>query len=294
MAAAVALILYFGGFSAAGQTAMRSGQPAKSLGNGPPHAYLLRGLMNIFSLGMDELAQKIERAGIASTIHEHGDWQRLSDEIAAKYKSGNHGPTILIGHSLGADAVMLMGERLHTKGVPVALIVPFDATRSLAASANVARVMNITQRDYAYMMRGYGFHGELQNIDVSRDESVGHINIDKSARLHAMVVNKIVSVVGKGGGKGQATIPPVPPSSKPDSTAPELSPLAPRPVAGGSAKLESAPSTIAPPLSATPPAAGSISNVSSVTRELAPALPGPAASAAAGATIFSEYEKLAP
>jgi hypothetical protein len=160
------------------------------------HVYLLRGLMNIFSLGMDDLAAKIQARGITATLHNHSEWQTLSDEIAAGYRAGNRGPIILIGHSLGADAVMAMGEYLGRKSVPVALIVPFDGTNSYAATGNVARVMNLTQRDYAYVKRGPGFRGELQNVDVSNDTSIGHISIDKSARLHALVVNRIVGIVG--------------------------------------------------------------------------------------------------
>jgi hypothetical protein len=236
------------------QPAHAAAPASKPLGTGPAHVYLFRGLMNIFSLGMDDLAQKIEHAGIATSILNHSEWREVADEIAAKYKAGNHGPIILIGHSLGADAVMLMGEYLGTKGVPVALIVPFDGTRSLNASANVARVMNITQRDYAYMRRGYGFRGELANVDVSRDESIGHISIDKSARLHAMVVNKVVSVAGKGGGTGQAAAPAAntfPLSSKPVSGPANLSPLKLEPVAGTSAKLESVPPVPHTPLAPT-------------------------------------------
>ena len=83
---------------------------------------------------------------------------------------------------------MFMGEYLGKKGVPVALVVPFDGTGSFAASSNVERVMNLTQRDYAYMRKGAGFRGELSNIDVSNQAGIDHINIDKSARLHALVL----------------------------------------------------------------------------------------------------------
>jgi hypothetical protein len=207
--------------------------------------------MNIFSLGMDDLAQKIERAGISASVYNHSDWREVSDEIVAKYKAGNHGPIILIGHSLGADMVMLMGEYLGEKGVPVALVVPFDGTRSLNASGNIAHVMNITQRDYAYMRRGYGFRGELANVDVSSDESIGHISIDKSGRLHALVLNKIMSVVGKGGAAGQAAAPAantLPPSSKPISSPTNLGPLKPEPLTGASAKLETVPPVAHTPL----------------------------------------------
>jgi len=313
VAVGLAVFLYFGNtFSAAGPASLapdkavnvsapvpgpvpaplpppRAAAPAaKHLGTGAAHVYLFRGLMNIFSLGMDDLAQKIEHAGIATSVLNHSEWREVADEIAAKYKAGNHGPIILIGHSLGADAVMLMGEYLGTKGVPVALVVPFDGTRSLSASANMARVMNITQRDYAYMSRGYGFHGELANVDVSRDESIGHISIDKSPRLHAMVVNKIVSVVGKGGGaapSAAAAANTFPPSSKPVSSPPDLNPLKPEPLAGASAKLESV-----PPVAHSPDRSPAMTD-SMIKGAFAAPAPAAARPAASAATPL-EYQRL--
>ncbi len=47
------------------------------------HVYLLRGLMNIFSLGMDTLAEKIQRHGIYATVHNHTEWEALADQAAA-------------------------------------------------------------------------------------------------------------------------------------------------------------------------------------------------------------------
>jgi hypothetical protein len=91
---------------------------------------------------------------------------------------------------------MEMAAYLGRKGVPVALVVPFDGTKSFAASDNVARVLNLTQRDYAYMRGGPGFHGTLANVDVSSDPSIDHINIDKSPRLHTRVVAEVLAVVG--------------------------------------------------------------------------------------------------
>jgi hypothetical protein len=103
----------------------------------PPraHVYLLRGLMNIFSLGMDTLAEKIQRRGIHATVHNHAEWQTLADNAAAAYHAGKEGPIIIVGHSLGADAVMQMSAYLGRKGVPVALAVPFDARGSYATSS---------------------------------------------------------------------------------------------------------------------------------------------------------------
>src|ERR1700728_3291164 len=160
------------------------------------HVYLLRGLMNIFSLGMDTLAAELNKRGVYATVDNHADWQSLADQAAAKYKAGTEGPIILIGHSLGADAVMEMAEYLGNKGVPVALVVPFDGTTSFSASPNIARVLNLTQRDYAYMRRGPGFHGSLINVDVSSDPNIDHLTIDKSPRLHARVISEGLAVVG--------------------------------------------------------------------------------------------------
>ena len=138
----------------------------------------------------------------------------LAEQAAADYKAGKEAPIILIGHSLGADAVMEMAAYLGRKGVPVALVVPFDCTKSFAASDNVARVLNLTHGGTpAYMRGGPGFRGTLANVDVSSDPSIDHINIDKSPRLHTRVVTEVLAVVGKHNKLGV-------PSAAPPQTAP--------------------------------------------------------------------------
>jgi len=171
-----------------------------SMAESRAHVYLLRGLMNIFSLGMDTLAEKIQRRGIYATVHNYSEWQSLADRAAAAYHAGTEGPIIIIGHSLGADAVMEMSAYLGRKGVPVALAVPFDGTQSFATPSNVGRVLNLTHADYGRVYRGAGFHGSISNVDVSSDRNIDHLNIDKSARLHAQVIGAILAVVGNGNG----------------------------------------------------------------------------------------------
>jgi Thioesterase domain len=157
-----------------------------------PHVYLMRGLLNIFSLGMDQLAAQIARNSIDASVYNHSAEETVVRAIVQKYRGGDHGPYILVGHSLGADAVMLMAQQLNAQGVPVALVVPFDGTGSYAAPANVNCVFNLTQRNYAYMQAGAGFHGKLSNVDVSSDTSIDHVTIDKSPRLQAMALKEIL------------------------------------------------------------------------------------------------------
>jgi thioesterase superfamily protein len=160
------------------------------------HVYLFRGLADVFSTGMDTLADELNARGVYATSHSHSDWKSIADKVAANYKSGKEGPIILVGHSLGADAVMEMADYLGDKGVPIALVVPFDGTQSFPAPGNVARVLNFTQRDYAYMRAGPGFRGTLSNVDLSSDPGIGHLNIDEVPRLHARVIAEVLAIVG--------------------------------------------------------------------------------------------------
>lgn len=160
------------------------------------HVYLLRGLFNVFSLGMDTLGQELNKRGVETSADNYADWQSLAERAAARYKAGSENPIILIGHSLGADAVMDMAAYLGRRDVPVALVIPFDGTKTLIAPGNVGRVVNLTQRSYAYVRPGQGFHGSLANVDVSFDKNIDHINIDKAARTHARAISEVLAVVG--------------------------------------------------------------------------------------------------
>ncbi len=269
------------------QTTASTERPAKSKpssqrtapqSNG--HVYLLRGLLNIFSLGMDDLASKIKARGISASVHNHSEWQTLADTIAVQYKARQHGTVVLVGHSLGADAVMFMAEYLGKKGVPVALVVPFDGTGSFAASANVGQVYNLTQRDYAHMRRGAGFRGQLHNVDVS-GQGYGHIDIDKSARLHALVLARIQSVIRTRG--GPRTIEEAAPARRPAAE-----PSAP---AGPASSATSAPGT-GSATSAQPAAAPAASAAAAVSPS--PAAPATTASASGGATVASDRPASTP
>jgi pimeloyl-ACP methyl ester carboxylesterase len=162
-----------------------------------PHAYLFRGLADVFSAGMDTLAAELNKQGVYATSHSHTDWKTIADSTAADYKAKKESQIILIGHSLGADAVMEMADYLGDKGVPVALVVLFDGTQSFPVPGNVARVINFTQRDYAYMRPGPGFRGSVNNVDLSSNHDIGHLNIDKSPELHARVLSEVFAVLGR-------------------------------------------------------------------------------------------------
>jgi|SRR6185295_2043869 len=222
------------------------------------HVYLLRGLLNIFSLGMDDLAAKLQNRGISAGVYEYGNWESLCQDAAARYRAGR-GPIIIVGHSLGADAVIYMSNRLGQMGVPVALIVAFDPVHPVPLTGSTtARFVNYYQSDNGWgraIPRGPGFRGELNNIDLRKQTSISHTTIDKSAQLHAAVIGRVLGVIGKGGGPKPAangvhapvtgSTPSVP--SRP--VAPSVAgPTAPTPPSTGAA-LQPAPSSLRPVIS---------------------------------------------
>jgi hypothetical protein len=163
--------------------------------------YLLRGLLNIFSLGMDDLAAKLERRGINAGVYEYGGWESICQEAAARYRAGG-GPIILVGHSLGADAVVDMANRLGQMGVPVALVVAFDPTvHNVLTGKTTSTFINYYQSDIGFgrpVVRGAGFRGNLSNIDLRKHTEFGHGSIDKSGMLHAAVIGRVMALVGRG------------------------------------------------------------------------------------------------
>ena len=47
------------------------------------HVYLLRGFANVFSLGMDQIATKLQHQGIDTTVDNYLSWPTLAGEAAA-------------------------------------------------------------------------------------------------------------------------------------------------------------------------------------------------------------------
>jgi hypothetical protein len=156
------------------------------------HVYLLRGVLNVFSLGLDEIASKLEDQGIPATVTNYLFWSSLANEVAADYKSGKIRTIILVGHSSGATALPDMIARLDELGAPVKLAIGLDSVFHTKLSGRVGRYLNF------YVANGAGtpverskiLHGTLQNIDVEK-MGVGHLTIDKNEAIQAKVIKAI-------------------------------------------------------------------------------------------------------
>ncbi|MFZ0778429.1 MAG: hypothetical protein WAM74_18235 [Xanthobacteraceae bacterium] len=157
---------------------------------GPEKVYLLRGFLNVFSLGMDDLAAKLQADGISATVMNHAEADLVTSRIVTSYNGGDRGPIVLIGHSLGADAVVEVADGLARYNIPVALLVLFDGTEPHQIPANVATAVNYTK--HFMIASATGSSGIVSNVDLSGDASVDHLSIDTVPSLQAQTLDYIL------------------------------------------------------------------------------------------------------
>jgi hypothetical protein len=216
---------------------------------GRPYVYLLRGLLNVFSLGMDDLAAKLQRRGIAAGVYEYGQWESLCQDAAARWHSSRT-QIIIVGHSLGADTVIYMANRLGQMGIPVALVVAFDPVHPVPLTGGTtARFVNLYQSNNGWgaaVPRGASFHGELSNVDLRSRSDISHTSIDKSARLHEIVIGRILGI-----GRPAAPKPAVA-APKPGDAAPPSPAAAQAPAAATATAPQPSPDTLRPVLASPP------------------------------------------
>ena len=175
-------------------------------GEANAHVYLVRGVLNIFSLGMDEIAAKLQQQGIKATVHNHMLWASIADDAAAEYKSGRVNTIVLVGHSSGATALPDIVARLDRQGVPVKLAIGLDSVFHTSLAGRVGRYVNF------YVANGAGtrvektrdFQGTLENVDVEKLPGVSHLTIDKNEFMQQKIIAAIDAAVFSDGGLKRA------------------------------------------------------------------------------------------
>jgi len=182
-------------FSLLAATLAGSGNAEAATGRKPGHVYLMRGIFNVFSLGMDQIAYKLQAAGVTATVHNHTSWRGLAGDMIANYRAGNQEPIVLIGHSAGADATISIARTLYSSGVPVALIVNFDPVSPDPVPPNVKQIVNY------YVPAGWGaavaadprFKGKLAN--VNENGTTNHFSIDKDDGLQRQAIARVMAAI---------------------------------------------------------------------------------------------------
>lgn len=162
------------------------------------HVYLLRGLFGVFSQGLDALAQELVEQGYHAELYGWDEAQQVITLIEQREQQGHEGPVILIGHSLGANAVISVAESLQSQAIAVDLAVTFDATAPDPVPENVAVLINFWAQDGfgVPVAPSPGYTGDLQNIDLSGQPGIDHTSIDTLDQFHQTVIARLESLTG--------------------------------------------------------------------------------------------------
>lgn len=165
--------------------------------------YLFLGLLNVFSTGLDTLSDELKAKGITNTAMSYAGWTGPAADIEkrwAKDKARTR-PIVLVGHSFGADAAMAMAAHLGRDGIPVDLVVIFDATAHWPVTSNVRHLINFygsTDGVGKKLSPGPGFKGKLENINIDKlHEAIDHLNIEKQPSFHQRVIREVLALYGR-------------------------------------------------------------------------------------------------
>ncbi len=165
--------------------------------------YLFLGLLNVFSTGLDTLSDTLKAKGVANTAMSYAGWTGPAADIEKRWArdKARTRPIVLVGHSFGADAAMAMAAHLGRDGIPVDLVVIFDATARWPVTSNVRHLINYygaTDGIGKKLSPAKGFKGRLENINIDTlKKDIGHLNIEKQPVFHRRVISEVLALYGR-------------------------------------------------------------------------------------------------
>jgi thioesterase domain-containing protein len=169
-------------------------------------AYLFYGLIPQIDWGMDELAQRINRSGIAANNYSHASWRSVADQAISDYRRDPK-PIGVVGHSIGGNSAVQFAQALGAAHVPVSLLITYDPNRGGdSIPANVHRYINLYQSSNILgggdLPPGPGFRGHYASYNLKDRSEIIHVNLDKFSRIQELLAAKIRSMGA--GGEGEA------------------------------------------------------------------------------------------
>jgi len=160
--------------------------------------FLLRGFADIFSRGLDEIGAKLNSKGINAEVIRHTSWRYAARKIINNQKKYGGVPVVLIGHSLGANAVIRIAERLKRHKIMVQYLVTFEPTQTLEIPSNVGVAVNYYLSNSSMglpLNKARGSRGAFENRNMVDIEGIGHFNIEKQPLLQQTVIDRVLRYV---------------------------------------------------------------------------------------------------
>lgn len=167
---------------------------------------LIRGYLDWYSTGIDDLTSELRRGSINAEAFREEQWGDLSQAIIEH----PHRPIVLIGFSYGADDVILISRRMNERHLPVDLLITIDPVTPAAVPANVKRCLNFYEPngfwDMFPWLRGVPLNGEAgvapENINIRSQPELdqpgtSHGTIARNEKLHARIRELVKSACAR-------------------------------------------------------------------------------------------------
>jgi len=172
--------------------------------------YCIRGWCGIYSVGIDQIAAKLNAQGIRARVFMPEQYPELAATMVERYKNApRHEPICFVGHSRGVDSSLIIARELDKVGVPVDLIACFDSVDETTVSKNVRWCYNFWMPGIygnTNLFRGIpltqapGSTGQLFNCNCAKEcrswrgNWTNHINFDEDPALQQRIINHILEV----------------------------------------------------------------------------------------------------
>lgn len=169
---------------------------------------LVRGLMDVFSLGLHDIEDDLIAEGVNAHVVSGPRWPSVSDEIKREYSEGSlEGPLVIVGHSYGADDAVRLARSLGSENIRIDMLALIDPTTPPKVPANVVNCFNLYKSspatDWIPLLRGIPVEAESEstqvvNFDIRDHNEDGrfswnnHFNIEEDGDVQAVIVEQVL------------------------------------------------------------------------------------------------------
>jgi pimeloyl-ACP methyl ester carboxylesterase len=174
----------------------------------PATVVLIRGWRDLWSDGIDRLAEKLRSQGLSATVFRQSQSADVGNALLSGVSTDSpRRRIVLIGFSYGADDAITISRRLKSAGVAVDALLLIDPVTPDRVPDNVARCVNFYQSNGAWdlfpWLRGVAVEGEspaIRNVDLRvtpalLDPDTAHKTIAGSEKVHSAIIQEVRSTL---------------------------------------------------------------------------------------------------
>ena len=153
---------------------------------------LMRGLLGwYYSRGMDELGSKLAKLENVDyvTVEDYYRWRNIRKRLNAWMQ-----PTVLIGHSFGANAAVKIANKLRKDTPLVVTVDPSQFFSVTLLSSGVEKPSNKIKK----LLNFYQTRSTIGSVEIAGDQvenievkDANHVSIDDKRSVHERIIEEI-------------------------------------------------------------------------------------------------------